>query len=134
MGFSQPIEFNILNAIFQGSSFTVNSQYLALFEATPDSVSSGTELDMSPVTGYQRIGVTSWSTPTVSAQTQNFDTITFGPLNISIQSIDGMGIFDNSSEGTRIMQEFFPGGAITATSGDTVTISPLGLITRVESV
>lgn len=103
MGFSRYAQNGILSATFHGSTYHINSAYVALFTTVPSDSTSGTEVSGN---GYARVGapISSYWSPASGGVVINSIAITFPQATAAWGNLYGWGVFNGSGVADRIFQ------------------------------
>ena len=117
-GFSDFLENEILDHIFNGSAYSSPSKYVALFTAAPSDAGGGTEVSG---TGYARKLHSAWAAAS-SGQTSNTGAITFAAAEASWGTVTHFGIFDALTNGN-LLAWGAVGTQKAVTSGDVVSFA-----------
>ena len=94
-GFSDYLENELLDHVFNGSAYTSPSKYVALFTAAPSDAGGGTEVSGN---GYARKLHSAW-TAASSGETHNTGAINFAAASGSWGTVTHFGIFDALTNG-----------------------------------
>ena len=117
-GFTDFLENEILDHIFNGSAYSSPSKYVALFTAAPSDSGGGTEVSAA---GYARKLHSAWAVAS-SGQTSNTGAITFDAAGASWGTITHFGIFDALINGN-LLAWAAVGTSKAVTSGDVVSFA-----------
>ena len=121
MGFSRYAQNRILTATFHGSTYQINSAYVALFTTVPSDSTSGTEVSGN---GYARVGapISSYWSPASGGAVVNSLTVTFPQATAAWGNLYGWGIFNGSGAADRVFQGSLQ-APVTISSGDTFSFT-----------
>ena len=94
-GFSDYLENELLDHVFNGGAYTTPSKYVALFTAAPSDAGGGTEVSGND---YARKLHSAW-TAASSGETHNTGAINFAAASGSWGTVTHFGIFDALTNG-----------------------------------
>ena len=116
MGFSRYAQNRILTATFHGSTYQINSAYVALFTTVPSDLTSGTEVSGN---GYARVGapISSYWNPASGGVVVNSLAVSFPQATAAWGNIYGWGVFNASGVADRVFQGSLQ-APVTINSGD----------------
>ena len=132
-GFTSFLEKEVLDHVFEGSTYEMPKKWVTLFTAAPADGSSGTEVTSTG--GYTRIDSTTWTaastTASTSAFTVNSTAIVFPTATGSWGTVDYFGLCTSSAAGAILAWSSLTVSKTIAT-GDSVTFSSGSITIRLD--